>query len=75
MYAITGTSTTDGTTGTVYIARTGKPYIIELTKTDKSGSSKLAFSAYNRPVHATVPPHPITLSKLEQRAAANVAAG
>ena len=75
VYAITATNTTDGTTGVVYIARTGKPYIVELTKTEKTDSSKLVFSAYNQPVHAKVPPHSITLKKLEQEAAANAAAG
>jgi hypothetical protein len=72
--AIVGTNTADGTKGTVYIARSGKPYIVELTKTNKTSTSKLVFSAYNQPVHAKVPKHAITIEQLEQRAAAQAAA-
>jgi hypothetical protein len=68
VYAIAGTNTKTGSHGTIYIARTGTPYIIELQTTSSAGTGKLTFSAYNQPVHASVPPHAITLQKLEQEA-------
>jgi len=71
--AVTGKNATNATTGIVYIARTGKPYIIELTKTDKTGSSRLVFSAYDRPVHAKAPKHSVTIQQLEKQAAAGAA--
>jgi hypothetical protein len=71
VFSITGTNMKDGTTGIIDIARTGEPYVIELTKTDKTGSSRLVFSAYNKPVHAKAPPHSVTVTQLEQRAAAS----
>jgi hypothetical protein len=70
VYAISGTNTKSGSHGTVYVARTGTPYIIELDTTSSAGMGELTFSAYNKPVRAAVPPHAITLQKLEQEAAA-----
>lgn len=67
--SITVTNTHDGASGVIDIARTGKPYVIELTKTSSTGSSRLAFSAYNTPVRATAPRHSVTVQQLEQRAA------
>jgi hypothetical protein len=69
VYAIAGTNTSSGSKGTVYIARKGKPYILELDTTSSAGTGELTFSDYNRPVHASVPPHAVTLQKLEATAA------
>jgi len=68
--AISGSDSTDGTSGVVYIARRGKPYLIELKTTTKSGTGELVFSAYNQPVHPKAPAHAISLTQLEQEAAA-----
>jgi len=70
VYAIAGTDTSGGSKGTIYIARRGKPYIVELDTTSSAGTGELSFTAYNRPVHAAVPPHAVTLQKLEESAAA-----
>jgi hypothetical protein len=75
VYAITGTNKTSGSSGVIYIARSGKPYVVELDKTGTSGSGKLTFSAYNQPVHATAPKHAITIKQLEQKAEKAAAAG
>jgi hypothetical protein len=68
VYAITGTNTSSGSTGVIYIARSGKPYVVQLDKTGSTGSGKLTFSAYNQPVHATAPKHAITVKQLDQQA-------
>ena len=58
--AINGKDTSGSTGGTVYVATTGKPYIIRVT----SGGTSLTFSNYNRPVNPSVPPNSINISKL-----------
>ena len=68
VFSITATNKKDGASGIVDVARTGTPYIIELTKTSKTGSSRLVFSAYNKPVHAKAPRHSVTIKQLQQRA-------
>jgi hypothetical protein len=69
---IVGTNTKTGSHGTIYVARTGPPYIAELHTTSSTGEGQLTFSAYNRPVPVPVsaPRHVITLAQLEQEAAA-----
>jgi len=74
VYAINGSDTTDGTSGVIYIARQGKPYLIGLKTTNSSGSGTIAFSGYNKPVHPKTPPHAISLTQLEQQATAPTAA-
>ncbi|MGA7416347.1 MAG: hypothetical protein WB765_06055 [Acidimicrobiales bacterium] len=58
--AVTGQDTTGGSGGTVYVATTGKPYIVKITA---SGTS-LSFTNYNKPVRLTVPANSIDVSKL-----------
>jgi hypothetical protein len=69
--SITGTNKKQGTSGFIDVARSGTPYVVELTKTGKTDSSRLVFSAYNKPVHAKAPAHSVTVKQLEQRAAAS----
>ena len=52
--AVTGKGSTGG--GTVYVATTGKPYLIRVTTTGTS----LTFSNYNKPVNPKAPPTPST---------------
>jgi hypothetical protein len=66
--SITATNKKGGASGIVDVSRTGTPYIIELTKTSKTGSSRLVFSAYNKPVHVKAPRHSVTIKQLQQRA-------
>lgn len=72
--AINGSDSTDGTSGVIYVARQGKPYLIELKTTNSSGTGTLKFSGYNQSVHPKTPPHAISLVQLEQQAAAQAAA-
>jgi hypothetical protein len=65
VYAIDGSNTSSGSTGTIYIARKGKPYIVKLITTSSAGAGELTFTDYNQPVHPAVPPHAVTLQKLE----------
>jgi hypothetical protein len=58
--AVNGKDSGDSTGGTVYVATTGKPYIIRVT----GGGSSLTFSNYNRPVNPSVPPNSINISTL-----------
>jgi hypothetical protein len=50
--------------GTLYVATTGKPYPIEISKTGKSGG-KITFTRWNAPVTLTAPSNAIDLSQLE----------
>lgn len=58
--AVTGKDTSGGGGGTVYVATTGKPYIVRIT----ANGTSLNFSNYNKPVNPTVPANPIDISKL-----------
>jgi hypothetical protein len=58
--AVNGKDSTDSTGGTVYVATTGKPYIIRVT----GGGSSLTFSNFNQPVNPSVPPNSINISTL-----------
>jgi hypothetical protein len=50
--------------GTLYVATTGKPYPIEISKDGKSGG-KILFDRWNAPVTLTAPKNSIDLSQLE----------
>jgi hypothetical protein len=58
--AIKGASSSDNSGGTVYVATTGKPYIIRVS----GGGTTLTFSNYNRPVNPSVPANSINISTL-----------
>jgi hypothetical protein len=58
--AITGKDTSGSSGGTVYVATTGKPYIIRVS----GGGTSLTFSNYNQPVNPSTPPNPINISTL-----------
>ncbi|MDQ1361248.1 MAG: hypothetical protein QOJ44_1625 [Acidimicrobiaceae bacterium] len=58
--AVTGKDTSGGGGGTIYVATTGKPYIVKIAA---SGTS-LTFTNYNRPVNPTVPSNSIDIAKL-----------
>jgi hypothetical protein len=50
--------------GTLYVATTGKPYPIEISKAGKTGG-KISFGAWNAPVTLQAPKNAIDLSQLE----------
>jgi hypothetical protein len=50
--------------GTLYVATTGKPYPIEISKSGKTGG-KISFGAWNAPVKLQAPKSSIDLSQLE----------
>jgi hypothetical protein len=52
--------------GTLYVATTGKPYPIEISKSGKTGG-KISFGAWNAPVTLQAPKNSIDLSQLESR--------
>jgi len=52
--------------GTLYVATTGKPYPIEISKSGKTGG-KISFGAWNAPVTLQAPKSSIDLSELESR--------
>ena len=54
--------TTNG--GTLYVATTGKPYPIEISKTGSTGG-QLVFDHFNQPVTLTAPAGAIDISKLQ----------
>jgi hypothetical protein len=50
--------------GTLYVATTGQPYPIEISKTGAQGG-RIVFDRYNQPVTLTVPANSIDVSKLK----------
>ena len=50
--------------GTLYVATTGKPYPIAITKSGKAGG-KISFDRWNEPVTLAAPQSSIDLSQLE----------
>lgn len=67
--AYSGKDVTGGTGGTIYVARTGKPYVVELTSLGgKKGHSLVVFSAYGQVVHAVAPKGAIDIDTLKQSA-------
>ena len=49
--------------GTLYVATTGKPYPIEISKPGPQGG-QIAFDRFNQPVSLTAPPNAIDISSL-----------
>jgi hypothetical protein len=60
--AITGQ--TAASSGTLYIAATGKPFVVRLQASGSSGTGQITFSHYNRPVRPTRPAGAINLAQL-----------
>ena len=54
-----------GTGSTLYVAATGKPYILGLTNTQAKQRGKLTFSNFGKAAAPAVPSGSISLSKLE----------
>jgi hypothetical protein len=67
--AINGKDSTGASSGIVYVAKTGKPYVIELTSTGgTSGKGTLVFSGYNQSVNPVAPKGAINLDQLSKQA-------
>jgi hypothetical protein len=60
--AITGQ--TAASNGTLYVAATGKPFVVRLQAKGSSGSGQITFTRYNRPVRPTKPAGAINLQQL-----------
>jgi hypothetical protein len=60
--AITGQAKSKN--GTLYVATTGKPYVVKLEAKGSSGSGQVTFSHYNRPVRPSKPAGAINLQQL-----------
>jgi hypothetical protein len=64
--AYSGKDATGGTGGTIYVNRTGKHYVVELTSLGgQKGHSLVVFSGYNQPVHAVAPKGAIDIDSLK----------
>jgi hypothetical protein len=64
---INGRSSKGASEGTLYVARSGKPYVIELKGSGaSSGNGSLIFSAYNQSVNPVAPKNAINLDQLSQ---------
>jgi hypothetical protein len=50
--------------GTLYVAATGTPYPLEITKGGR-GAGKIVFDRWNQPVTLTAPPNPININQLQ----------
>lgn len=48
------------TVNTIYVATTGKPYLVRITSPGSNGGA-LNFTNYNKPVNPTAPPNPIAV--------------
>jgi hypothetical protein len=51
--------------GTMYIATTGKPYPLEVSKTSGPRTGKVTFSDYNKAFAISAPSHAVDLSRLQ----------
>lgn len=60
--AITVTDTTQN--GSLYVATTGQPYPIQISKTG-SGGGKISFDEWNQPVTITAPPNAVDINELQ----------
>jgi len=60
--AITGRG--DANNGTLYVATTGKPYVVKLEAKGSSGRGQVTFSHYNTPVQPSKPTGAINLQQL-----------
>ncbi|HXQ19999.1 MAG TPA: hypothetical protein VN781_10295 [Acidimicrobiales bacterium] len=64
--AVNGKDPSGGTNGTIYIARSGVPYVVELKSVGGTGgTSTVFFSAYNQPVHPVAPKNPVDIDQLK----------
>jgi hypothetical protein len=48
--------------GKMYIADTGKPYVLKIVYRGPTGSGTILFSSYGKAVPISTPPEPINLS-------------
>jgi hypothetical protein len=65
--AYSGKDAVGGTGGTIYVARTGKPYVVELLSLGGAkGHSLVVFSGYNQPVNAVAPKGAVDIDTLKQ---------
>jgi|HubBroStandDraft_4_1064222.scaffolds.fasta_scaffold97569_2 hypothetical protein len=71
VYAVSGLDASAGTGGTAYIARSGKPYLIELKTSGSGGAGEITFSAYNQVIHPSAPKKSYSLTQLEHQATAS----
>jgi hypothetical protein len=63
--AIRGRDPKDGSSGTLYVATTGDPFVIRLSGTGgSSGTGLVTFSGYGAPVHVRPPANPINYDQL-----------
>ncbi len=61
---ISGVDKKNKTKGKIYVAASGKPYVLKITIGGKSGTGGLTFSKYNRPITPVVPSGAIDLDTL-----------
>jgi hypothetical protein len=52
--------------GTMYVATTGKPYPLQVSKTSGSQSGKVTFSDYDKPFTITAPTNSINIDQLQK---------
>ena len=52
--------------GTMYVATTGKPYPLQVSKTSGSQSGKVTFSDYDKPFTITAPANSINIDQLQK---------
>ena len=53
-------------TGRLYVAKSGTPYILKISVTGSSGTGSLTFSNYNQPIAPVPPTGAIDLDTLAQ---------
>jgi hypothetical protein len=63
--AIPVRATKGATNGTIYVATTGRPYMVRLSVTSGSQSGTLTFTNYNQKVTANPPKNPLNINQLE----------
>ena len=69
--AVSGTSSSDGSKSTIYVATSGKPYVVRLSSDGSgsgsgtgSGKGSVTFTGYGKPVHVLAPKNPISYTAL-----------
>ncbi|HWE67325.1 MAG TPA: hypothetical protein VG298_11850 [Acidimicrobiales bacterium] len=62
---VTDTVTVKGkkTTGKMYIAATGKPFVLKIVDRGPTENGTISFTSYGKPVAITTPPEPINLTQ------------
>jgi hypothetical protein len=63
---ISGHDSKDTSTGRLYVAKSGMPYILKISVTGKDGTGSLTFSNYNQPITPVPPTGAIDLDTLAQ---------